>query len=111
MDGAAFGDDITRLVNARKELEEAVQGVLEMAAGIPDLTVCGSDELPAALSALQAAEYVDSEEDAARWVSRAFTLTPLTARSVGGEPVLALTGAVMMLRGALHSLDDAKNQG
>ncbi|CAM5592673.1 hypothetical protein [Streptomyces abikoensis] len=111
-DGSAFGVEIAHLVSVRKQLEGAVLGVLGMAADVPDLSICGTDELPAALSALESAEYVDSEEDAARWVSRAFNLTPMTAlKAGGGEPVLALTGAVMLLRGALHSLDEAKNQG
>ncbi|MFE6405162.1 hypothetical protein [Streptomyces alboflavus] len=101
---------LTRLVDARRKLDEASAGVRVMAAAVDDLSVCGTDELPAALAALDT-QYVDEEEDAARRVSDAFTLGPMEAiSSGGGEPVLALSGAVMMLRGALLALDEAKKE-
>jgi hypothetical protein len=50
--------------------------VLREGAAVQKLEICGTEELPAALSALESAEYVDAEEDAARWVARAFTGRP-----------------------------------
>jgi hypothetical protein len=111
---APNGDDgtnaqIGRLIAARQHLEQAAATVLREAADAHKLGICGTDELPAALSALESAEYLDTEEDAARWVSRAFTAYPTGLLRVGASDVeLALCGAVMILRSALAELDEAK---
>jgi hypothetical protein len=78
---AANDDDranspIDRLIAARQHLEQAAATVLREAADAHKLDICGTDELPAALSALESAEYLDTEENAARWVSCAFTAYP-----------------------------------
>jgi uncharacterized protein (DUF2336 family) len=57
---------IKRLIAARQHLEQAVITALRQALDAHKLDICGTDELPAALSALESTEYVDSEEDAAR---------------------------------------------
>jgi len=108
-----------RIVYAWDQLEEAAGHVIAMAAEIPDFGPYGTDELPAAVSALEASRTdlagggaevaLDKLADGARWVSRAFTLTPGGAIQAGiGEAGLALVGAVLMLRGALMDLDMAK---
>jgi len=103
---------INRLITARQHLERAVATVLREAADVHRLDICGTDELPAALSALESADYVDSEEDAARWVSRAFTAYPTGLLTAGASDLeVALCGAVMMLRSALVELDEAKQVG
>jgi hypothetical protein len=101
-----LGPDIKRVVRARKVLEDACAGVVEMAQGVPDFGPMGTEELPAAIAALQSSEYVDEDEAGARWVSRAFTATPMSLIATG-EAGLAFGGAVMMLRMALHDLDEA----
>ncbi|MGA5411617.1 hypothetical protein ACPCSC_30720 [Streptomyces lavendulocolor] len=101
-----LGPDIGRVARARKALEDACAGVVEMAQGVPDFGPMGTDELPAAIAALQSSEYVDEDEAGARWVSRAFTATPMSLISTG-EAGMAFGGAVMMLRAALYDLDDA----
>ncbi|MER7761517.1 hypothetical protein [Streptomyces sp. NPDC097619] len=75
-----------------------------MAAEVEDFAALGTDERGGAVAALASSEYVD--EVGARRVSRAFTaglpdLLPL------GEGALAFGGAVFMMRGALHELDEA----
>lgn len=76
-DPLVFGDasnaQTTRLITARQNLEHAVAAVLRESAEAAKLDICGTTELSAALSALESAEYLDTEEDAARWVARAFT--------------------------------------
>ena len=108
--GAEADPELDRLIAARQLLEQAPATVLREAADAEMLTVCGTDELPSALSALESAEYLDTEEDAARWVSRAFTgYPPELLRAGGGDVELALSGAIMLLRSALAALDEAKN--
>ena len=110
---------VRRLVYAWDQLEEGAGHVVAMAAEVPDFGPYGTDELPAAVSALEAARThlagggaevaLDKLDNGARWVSRAFTLTPGGAVQAGtGEAGLALVGAVLMLRGALMDLDMAK---
>jgi hypothetical protein len=105
-------EEIDRLIATRRRLETAVVTVLREAIDVCKLEICGTDELPAALTALDGADYVDTEEDAARWVSRAFTARPQTLLAAGaGDAELALCGAVMMMRTALADLDTAKQPG
>lgn len=105
---AELDGQIVRLITARQKLERAVATVLREAADVQRLDICGTDELPTALAALRAAEYVDSEEDAARRVARAFTAHPTELLHAGaGDHEVALCGAVMMLRTALADLDQA----
>lgn len=106
-DGTSAQTD--RLIASRQHLEQVVATVLREAADAHKLDICGTDELPAALSALESADYLDTEEDAARWVARAFTAHPTGLLGAGATDVeLALGGAVMMLRVALADLDEAK---
>ncbi|MET8330917.1 hypothetical protein [Streptomyces sp. NPDC005181] len=58
------------------------------------------------MAALASSEYVDEDEDGARWVSRAFTATPRDLIGTG-EAGLAFGGSVLMLRCALLDLDEA----
>lgn len=110
---------VRRLVYAWDQLEEAAGAVVAMAAEIPDFGPYGTGELPAAVSALEASRThladggaevaLDQMENGARWVSRAFTITPGGAvQARVGEAGLAFAGAVIMLRGALMDLDMAK---
>lgn len=101
-----LGADVARIARARKRLEEACAGVVEMARSVKDFTGMGTDELPAAVTALASSEYLDEDESGARWVSNTFTATPMSLVPKG-EAALAFGGAVMMLRGALHELDKA----
>lgn len=98
---------ISRLITARQHLEEAADVMLREATDAPRLDICGTDELPSALSALESAEYLDTAEGAARWVSRAFTAHPTELLRVGADVEMALCGAVMLLRSALAELDEA----
>lgn len=108
MDGPedVLGADVARIVRARKCLEEACAGVAERARSVEDFDGMGTDELPAAVAALASSEYLDEDESGARWVAHAFTATPMSLVSKG-EAALAFGGAVMMLRSALHELDQA----
>ncbi|WP_331759013.1 hypothetical protein OH782_42330 (plasmid) [Streptomyces sp. NBC_01544] len=101
-----LGPEFARITRARKALEEACAGVVQMAQGVQDFAPMGTDELPAAVAALQSSEYVDEDDAGACWVSRAFTATP-TDLIATGEAGLAFGGAVLMLRGALLDLDEA----
>ncbi|MFJ2774637.1 hypothetical protein [Streptomyces sp. NPDC087300] len=107
LDGLLDDPEFMRMVNARKELERADAAVVAMAADVADLSVCGTADLAPAIDALDKVKYVDEEEAAARRVSEAFTLTPATALTSGGGPLLALTGAVGMMRAALMELNKA----
>ncbi|OEV12980.1 hypothetical protein [Streptomyces nanshensis] len=108
MDGLddALGADVSRIARARQSLEDACAGVVEMAQAVEDFTGMGTDELPAAVTALASSQYLDEDEGSARWVSKAFTASPMSLVS-RGEAALAFGGAVMVLRGALHELDQA----
>lgn len=101
-----LGPGYGRVVAARKALEDACASVVEMAQDVDDFGTMGTDELPAAIAALESSEYVDEDDAGARWVSRAFTANPpdLIATGMAG---LAFGGAVMMMRGALYELDQA----
>lgn len=101
-----LGPEFGRIARARKALEEACAGVVQMAQGVQDFGPMGTEELSAAVAALQSSEYVDEDESAAKWVSRAFTANPMDLLPTG-EAGLAFGGAVMMLRGALYELDQA----
>jgi hypothetical protein len=101
-----LGPDIARVARARKALEDACAAVAEMADGVDDFGPLGTEELPAAIAALASSEYVDEDDAGARWVSRAFTATPVDLIATG-EAGLAFGGAVMMMRSALHELDAA----
>jgi hypothetical protein len=101
-----LGPEYARVARARKSLEEACAAVIEMAQAVGDFGPMGTTELPAAVAALQSSEYLDEDESAARWVSRAFTANPMDLLPTG-EAGLAFGGAVMMMRGALHELDQA----
>ncbi|MER7952055.1 hypothetical protein ABTY59_32155 [Streptomyces sp. NPDC096079] len=100
--GPGFG----RIVKARKGLEDACRSVVEMAQDVDDFGPMGTQELPAAVAALQSSEYLDEDESAARWVSRAFTAMPTSLMSTGMAG-LAFGGAVLMMRAALLELDEA----
>lgn len=101
-----LGPEYARVARARKALEAAVATSAEMAGDVQDFGPMGTGELPAAVAALTASEYVDEDESAARWVSRAFTALPLDLIP-HGEAALAFGGAVICLRGALEKLDQA----
>ena len=102
------GGKLDRLIAARQHLEQVAATVLREAADTHKLSICDTDELPAALSALDSADYLDTEEDVARWVTRAFTARPSHLLDAGAtDAELALCGAVMMLRSALAELDEA----
>ncbi|MGW6144300.1 hypothetical protein [Streptomyces sp. NPDC055140] len=101
-----LGPEYARVIRARKELETAITAVVETAQSVQDFGPMGTDELPAAVSALEASEHVDSDEGAAQWVSRAFTATPVDLLKTG-ETGLAFGGSVALMRAALHDLDQA----
>ncbi|RZU28268.1 hypothetical protein EV284_6434 [Streptomyces sp. BK022] len=100
--GAGYG----RLAEARMGVEEACAAVVQMAKDVDDFRPLGTDELPAAIAALESSEYVDEDDAGARWVSRAFTATPASARTAGWA-ALAFTGSMMILRAALAEVDAA----
>jgi hypothetical protein len=101
-----LGPEFARVARTRKALEEACAGVVEMAQDVQDFAPMGTEELPAAVAALQSSEYVDEDDAGARWVSQAFTATPKDMLATG-EAGLAFGGAVIMMRGALQDLDAA----
>lgn len=100
--GPGFG----RIAEARKALEDACASVVQMAQDVDDFSPMGTAELPAAVAALQSADYVDEDDAGARWVSRSFTAHP-TGLIATGMAGLAFGGAVMVMRGALAELDRA----
>ena len=107
-----LGDpQIVALIQARNRV---CDGATMMMANLPPgngLQHCGTDELPAAVSALEAAEEsgaLDEIEDGARWVARAVTVTPTELLHTNGADAFAFLGAVMMTRAALYDLDEAK---
>lgn len=100
--GPGFG----RVAQARKALEDACASVVEMVQDVDDFGPWGAAELPAAVAALQSAEYVDEDDAGARWVSRSFTANPTDLVSTGMAG-LAFGGAVMVMRGALAELERA----
>ncbi|AEM88961.1 hypothetical protein [Streptomyces violaceusniger] len=104
-----LGPEYARVARARKALEEAVAGTARMAADVADFAPMGTAELPAAVAALAASTTLDEDEDAARWVSRAFTAHPADLLKTGMDGT-AFGGSVMMLRGALAELDQALTQ-
>ncbi|MEU5978513.1 hypothetical protein [Streptomyces sp. NPDC047315] len=101
-----LGPGTAAVVKARHNLETTAAQVVEMARDVKDFGPMGTEELPAAVAALESSEYVDEDEAAARWVSRAFTATPADLLTTG-EAGLAFGGAMFMLRTALHNLDNA----
>ncbi len=103
---------IAALIGARENLHSAATAMMENAPPGDALARIGSSELPTALSAMQAAEesgFLDEIEDAARWVARTVTVTPteLLADRPGVD-AFAFLGAVILVRGALAQLDEAK---
>lgn len=101
-----LGPEYGRIARARKGLEEACASVVEMARDVDDFGPMGTDELPAAIAALESAEYLDEDDAGARWVSRAFTARPKDLMTTGMAG-LAFGGALLMMRAALAELDDA----
>ncbi|MFE6639566.1 hypothetical protein ACFVFT_38370 [Streptomyces tendae] len=101
-----IGPRTLAVLHARKNLEIAAAQVVEMAQNVQDFGPMGTDELPAAIAALESSDYVDEDDAGARWVSRAFTATPASLIKTG-EAGLAFGGAMFMLRSALAELDRA----
>ncbi|GAB2717730.1 hypothetical protein [Kitasatospora kifunensis] len=103
--------ELMRLVEAHQRLDAMAQAVVRDASALDDLTPYGTDELPAAITALQTGletGAVDQIVDGARWVARAFTATPMAMFTLGGgEAAFALCGGVMGLRADLLTLDEA----
>jgi hypothetical protein len=108
--------ELTRLVAAHDRLESLGRAVLRDARGLEDLSPFGTEELPAALAALDAGidgGALDAIMDGARWVCRAFTATPMLLLHTPGlasECSLALCGAVMGMRADLLTLDEAARE-
>ncbi|MEU1592827.1 hypothetical protein ABZ468_08175 [Streptomyces sp. NPDC005708] len=104
--GDILGPGYGRVAAARKALEDACASVVEMAQDVDDFGPMGTDELPAAVAALESSDYVDEDDAGARWVSRAFTASPVDLIATGMAG-LAFGGAVIVLRAALAELDQA----
>lgn len=101
-----IGPEWMRVARARNSLADAVRAVAETAPGVDDFTALGTPELAPAVAALVASDALHDQEDGARWVSRSFTALPAEAIAAGMTG-LAFGGAVLMLRMALHELDEA----
>ncbi|GAA2439482.1 hypothetical protein [Streptomyces glaucus] len=100
-----LGSRILAVAQARKNLQAAAAQVVEMARDVKDFGPMGTDELPAAIAALESSKYVDEDDAGARWVSRAFTATPADLIKTGAAG-LVFGGAVFMLRSALADVDE-----
>jgi len=119
-----MGEEIAALVAVRQDLEDAAVAVVAASPEVPAevLRLCGTDELPAALSTLEACERpgeevaLDEEESAARWVARAWKLADRQVLADELAPavalsVLTLAGAVARLRLVLVRLDRLIGEG
>ncbi|GAA1979202.1 DUF6372 family protein [Kitasatospora viridis] len=109
-DKAEDHPDVQRLLAAYQRLQETSLTLLALTAQISDLGPYGTEELPDALTALRSLVeqefYVHELAEVLRSVSCAYTVDPLAALRLGGEDPLALTGAIMMIRGTLSQLDE-----
>ncbi|WP_152626622.1 hypothetical protein [Streptacidiphilus carbonis] len=109
-------EELARLVAAHDQLEGMGLAALREARELDDLAPFGTEELPVALAALEAGiegGALDAIMDGARWLSRAFTATPMSLLGTPGlasEHSLALCGAVMGLRANLLTLDEAAQE-
>lgn len=104
---ALIGAEWMRVARARNALAEAVAAVAQTAPGVQDFTTMGTAELGPAVAALVASDALHDHEDGARWVSRSFTAHPAELVKPGGVGNVAFGGALLMLRMALHELDEA----
>jgi hypothetical protein len=106
-------DDLMRLLDVHRQLDELAGTIAEILPAMTRLSWYGTDELPAALNLVADCHRdggaVDAFIDACRWVSRAYTRTPLDVRGgPDGANGLALNGAIIALRANLAELDAAQ---
>lgn len=102
-----IGPEWMRVARARNALADAVADIDAAAAGVADFSTMGTDELGPAVAALVASDALHDHEAGARWVSSAYRATPEDLLAVKDMNVMAFGGAMMMLRLALHELDEA----
>ncbi|MGW7467022.1 hypothetical protein ACWGJT_20545 [Streptomyces xantholiticus] len=62
MSDELLGPEFARIAWARTTVEDACAGVVEMAQDVDDCTPMGTDELPAAVDALESSECVDEDD-------------------------------------------------
>ena len=105
---------IAALIRARHNLHDATATMMTSLPLGDHVMRCGTRELPAAIAAMEAAEdsgALHEIEDAARWMARAVTITPSESLAMKMGDTLAFLGAVILVRGALAQLDEAKAMG
>lgn len=119
--GLAAIPGAAEMVGAWNRLEAAAMNVVQQGASVADFARLGTGELATAVSVLAAALEGDEQEDGShlmaldeledgsRWVSRACTVSVVEAvRSGLSFDELAFVGTVMVLRGELMGLGEAR---